>query len=137
MRLQNQTILVTGGASGLGAATAEMIVAAGGRVIVADINDAAGRTAVARLGASGRFVKTDVTSDEDVQNAIATIKEFGGLHGVSAAIGPAARWSAGMARCRWISSRASSGQSHRHIQRHQAGCGLDAEQSAGRRGRAA
>jgi NAD(P)-dependent dehydrogenase (short-subunit alcohol dehydrogenase family) len=94
VRLQNQTVLVTGGASGLGGATAEMIVAAGGRVIIADVNDAAGRTAVARLGASGRFVKTDVTRDEDVQNAIATgINEFGGLNGVvnAAGIGPAAR----------------------------------------------
>ena len=94
MRLQNQTILVTGGASGLGGATAEMIVAAGGRVIIADVNDAAGRAAAARLGASGRFVKTDVTSDEDVLNAIATgVKEFGGLNGVvnAAGIGPAAR----------------------------------------------
>ena len=94
MRLQNQTVLVTGGASGLGGATAEMIVAAGGRVIVADVNDAAGTTAVARLGASGRFVKTDVTSEQDVQNAIATgTKEFGGLNGVvnAAGIGPAAR----------------------------------------------
>ena len=71
-----------------------MIVAAGGRVIIADVNDAAGRAAAARLGASGRFVKTDVTSDEDVQNAIATgVKEFGGLNGVvnAAGIGPAAR----------------------------------------------
>jgi NAD(P)-dependent dehydrogenase (short-subunit alcohol dehydrogenase family) len=94
MRLQNQTILVTGGASGLGGATAEMIVAAGGRVIIADVNDAAGRTAVARLGASGRFVQADVTSEQDVQNAIATgIKEFGSLNGVvnAAGIGPAAR----------------------------------------------
>jgi NAD(P)-dependent dehydrogenase (short-subunit alcohol dehydrogenase family) len=71
-----------------------MIVSAGGRVIIADVNDAAGRTAVARLGASGRFVRTDVTNEEDVQNAIATgIKEFGALNGVvnAAGIGPAAR----------------------------------------------
>ncbi|HKC58034.1 MAG TPA: 3-hydroxyacyl-CoA dehydrogenase [Vicinamibacterales bacterium] len=94
MRLQNQTVLVTGGASGLGGATAEMIVAAGGRVIVADINEAAGRTAAARLGASARFVRTDVTSEADVQQAIATaIKEFGAFTGLvnAAGIGPAAR----------------------------------------------
>jgi len=94
VRLQNQTVLVTGGASGLGGATAEMIVAAGGRVIIADVNDAAGRTAAARLGASARFLRTDVTSEADVQQAIATaIKEFGAFTGLvnAAGIGPAAR----------------------------------------------
>ena len=94
MRLQNQTVLVTGGASGLGAATAETIVAAGGRVIIADINENTGRTATARLGASARFVRTDVTSEPDVQNAVSiAIKEFGALTGVvnAAGIGPAER----------------------------------------------
>ena len=94
MRLQNQTVLVTGGASGLGGAAAETIVAAGGRVIIADVNEQAGRTATARLGASARFVKTDVTSEPDVQNAVSiAIKEFGALTGVvnAAGIGPAAR----------------------------------------------
>ena len=94
MRLQNQTVLVTGGASGLGGATAEMIVAAGGRVIIADVNETAGKSAAARLGASARFVKADVTSELDVQNAVATgIKEFGALTGAvnAAGVGPAAR----------------------------------------------
>ena len=94
MRLQNQTVLVTGGASGLGGAAAEMVVAAGGRAIIADVNESAGRTAAARLGASARFVRTDVTSEADVQQAIAAaIKEFGAFTGVvnAAGIGPAAR----------------------------------------------
>jgi NAD(P)-dependent dehydrogenase (short-subunit alcohol dehydrogenase family) len=94
VRLQNQTVLVTGGASGLGGAAAEMVVAAGGRVVIADVNEAAGRTAAARLGASARFLRTDVTSEADVQQAIATaIKEFGSFTGVvnAAGIGPAAR----------------------------------------------
>jgi NAD(P)-dependent dehydrogenase (short-subunit alcohol dehydrogenase family) len=85
---------VTGGASGLGGATAEMIVAAGGRVIIADVNEAAGKTAAARLGASARFIRTDVTSETDVQKAIAAaIKEFGAFTGLvnAAGIGPAAR----------------------------------------------
>jgi len=85
---------VTGGASGLGGATAEMIVAAGGRVIIADVNEAAGKTATARLGASARFVRADVTSEADVQQAIAAaIKEFGAFTGLvnAAGIGPAAR----------------------------------------------
>ena len=94
MRLQNQTVLVTGGASGLGGATAEMVVAAGGRVIIADINEAAGKTATARLGASARFLRTDVTVEADIQKAIAAaIKEFGAFTGLvnAAGIGPAAR----------------------------------------------
>jgi len=94
VRLQNQTVLVTGGASGLGGATAEMVVAAGGRVIIADINEAAGKTATARLGASARFLRTDVTVEADIQKAIAAaIKEFGAFTGLvnAAGIGPAAR----------------------------------------------
>jgi len=94
MRLQNQVVLVTGGASGLGGATAEMIVAAGGRVVIADVNEDVGKTAAARLGASARFVKTDVTSESDVQRAVrSTIEELGGLTGVvnAAGVGPAAR----------------------------------------------
>jgi len=94
VRLQNQTVLVTGGASGLGGATAEMIVAAGGQAVIADVNEAMGKTAAARLGASARFIRTDVTIEADVQQAIAVaIKEFGALTGVvnAAGIGPAAR----------------------------------------------
>ncbi|PYR75015.1 MAG: 3-hydroxyacyl-CoA dehydrogenase [Acidobacteria bacterium] len=94
MRLDNQTVLVTGGASGLGGATAEMIVAAGGRVVIADVNDAAGNDVAARLGPAARFVRTDVTRDADVQQAINTaIEDFGPLTGLvnAAGIGPAAR----------------------------------------------
>jgi NAD(P)-dependent dehydrogenase (short-subunit alcohol dehydrogenase family) len=71
-----------------------MIVMAGGRVIIADINEALGKAATARLGASARFVMTDVTSEQDVRNAVATgIREFGPLSGVvnAAGVGPAAR----------------------------------------------
>ena len=94
MRLDNQTVLVTGGASGLGGATAEMIIAAGGRVVIADVNEAAGNDAAARLGPAARFVRTDVTREADVQQAINTaIEDFGPLTGVvnAAGIGPAAR----------------------------------------------
>ena len=71
-----------------------MIVAAGGRAIIADVNEAAGRTAAARLGASARFIRTDVTVEADVQQAIAAaVKEFGAFTGLvnAAGIGPAAR----------------------------------------------
>jgi Cu2+-exporting ATPase len=71
-----------------------MIVAAGGHAVIADVNEAMGKTAAARLGASARFIRTDVTIEADVQQAIAiAIKEFGALTGVvnAAGIGPAAR----------------------------------------------
>ena len=94
MRLQNQTILITGGASGLGGATAEMVVAAGGQVVIADVNENAGRSSAAQLGARARFVRTDVTSEGDIRDAIAlALQEFGSLDGVinAAGVGPAAR----------------------------------------------
>jgi len=94
VRLDNQTVLVTGGASGLGGATAEMIIAAGGRVVIADVNEAAGDDAAARLGPAARFVRADVTRESDVQQAINTaIEDFGPLTGLvnAAGIGPAAR----------------------------------------------
>ena len=94
MRLDNQTVLVTGGASGLGGATADMIVAAGGRVVIADVNETAGNDTAARLGPAARFVRTDVTREADVQQAINTaIEDFGPLTGLvnAAGIGPAAR----------------------------------------------
>jgi NAD(P)-dependent dehydrogenase (short-subunit alcohol dehydrogenase family) len=88
MQLEGRTILVSGGASGLGAATAEMIVAAGGRVVIADIGETMGRAHAQRLGRDAEFVRTDVTSDEDVQRTVdAAIGRFGSLHGVICAAG--------------------------------------------------
>ena len=60
MRIENRTVMVTGGASGLGLATVEMIVGAGGRAVIADVNEQAGNSAKSRLGDAVEFVKTDV-----------------------------------------------------------------------------
>src|SRR5437773_6780999 len=71
-----------------------MIVAAGGRVVIADVNETAGNDTAARLGPAARFVRTDVTREADVQQAINTaIEDFGPLTGLvnAAGIGPAAR----------------------------------------------
>ncbi|MBI4264006.1 MAG: SDR family NAD(P)-dependent oxidoreductase [Acidobacteria bacterium] len=90
MRLDGRTVLVTGGASGLGAATVEMVVAAGGRAVIVDLHEEAGRAAAARLGGSVRFVKADVTSGTDMQHAVAAAQEaFRHVHGLVCAAGVA------------------------------------------------
>ena len=82
MNIQGKTFIITGGGSGLGAATAQAIVTAGGNVVLADVNPAQGEACAQRLSAKARFVKADVTSETDVKSAIATaMKNFGGLHG--------------------------------------------------------
>jgi NAD(P)-dependent dehydrogenase (short-subunit alcohol dehydrogenase family) len=82
VQLEGRTILVSGGASGLGGATAEMIVAAGGNAAILDVNDAAGRATAGRLGANAAFFRTDVTSGDEVQRGIDGARErFGALHG--------------------------------------------------------
>ena len=63
MKIANSVFLVTGGASGLGAATARMVVEGGGRVVLADLNEEAGKALAAELGAAARFVRTDVTDE--------------------------------------------------------------------------
>src|SRR5919198_3760457 len=79
MQIKNSVFLVTGGASGLGAATARMAAENGGKVIIADMQAEAGEKLARELG--GRFAKTDVTSEVDGKAAVAmALKEFGGLH---------------------------------------------------------
>ncbi|MGE0814544.1 MAG: SDR family NAD(P)-dependent oxidoreductase [Vicinamibacterales bacterium] len=94
MRIEGKTFIATGGASGLGRAAAEAIVAAGGHVVLADVNGETGAATAEALGARAAFVKTDVSSEADVQAAVqAAVSHFGGLHGVvnAAGIGPAAK----------------------------------------------
>lgn len=82
MKIQGSTFLVTGGSSGLGAATAQRLAAAGANVLVADLNSEAGEALAAGLGNNARFAKTDVASAEEVQGAVDTaVATFGGLHG--------------------------------------------------------
>jgi len=78
MALQEKVALVTGAGSGLGAAVAEMVVEAGGKVVLLDINAEAGEAMSTRLGRAARFVRTDVTSDEDGAAAVrAALGAFG------------------------------------------------------------
>ncbi|XP_037068175.1 3-hydroxyacyl-CoA dehydrogenase type-2-like [Pollicipes pollicipes] len=72
--------LVTGGASGLGRATAERLVREGSRVVICDLPASAGQDVASALGDSALFVPTDVVSEKDVQNAVGAAKEkFGKL----------------------------------------------------------
>src|SRR6185437_17105158 len=79
---KDNAFLVTGGGSGLGAATAGMLVRAGGKVLIADVSDA-GASAARSLGAAARFMKCDVTDEASTQAAVdACVKELGAIHGL-------------------------------------------------------
>jgi len=81
MQIQDTQAIITGGASGLGQAVAENIVAAGGRVALLDVNAAAGNALVATLGGRATFIETDVTSEAAVNAAVATAAQaMGGIN---------------------------------------------------------
>ncbi len=83
MEIQKNVFIVTGGASGLGAATARTIVEAGGKVVLADVQQETGAALAAELGAAvARFVKCDVTSEADGLAVVAAARELGSLRGL-------------------------------------------------------
>jgi NAD(P)-dependent dehydrogenase (short-subunit alcohol dehydrogenase family) len=93
MQIPEKVFLVTGGASGLGEATARMFVARGSKVVIADINPA-GETLASELGERAAFARTDVASALDGLRAVAIARErFGALHGLvnCAGIAPSER----------------------------------------------
>ena len=71
--------LVTGGASGLGGATAERLAADGAAIVVVDLPGAAGEEAASRLGERARFCAADVRDADQVQAAVDTARELGEL----------------------------------------------------------
>lgn len=91
MQIKDNVFVVTGGASGLGAATARLIVANGGKVVLADVNPEAGARVEAELGSNARFVVTDVTNEESARQAFAVARALGSLRGLvnCAGIAPA------------------------------------------------
>ena len=94
MRIENSTFFVTGGGSGLGAATARMLAENGANVVLADVDEEGGEATAAEIGNRARFVRTDVTDEGGVEAALdAAVEAFGALHGVvnCAGIGPAAK----------------------------------------------
>ena len=94
MQISGKTFIVTGGASGLGRASAEAILSAGGNVVLLDVNAETGKAAEQALGARARFAQADVTGEEQVKAAVdVAVSAFGGLHGAvnAAGIAPAAK----------------------------------------------
>lgn len=79
-RLAGKVAVITGAASGIGAATARRFVAEGARVVIADVQDNAGGALAAELGDGATFVHTDVSVEEEVAGAIATaVDRWGSL----------------------------------------------------------
>ena len=83
MQLDGSTFIVTGGASGLGAATVRMVVAGGGNAVIADLKETEGQALARELGPRARFVRTDVADEPSARSAVAAaIDGFGGLQGL-------------------------------------------------------
>jgi NAD(P)-dependent dehydrogenase (short-subunit alcohol dehydrogenase family) len=80
MRLgENDVVLVTGGASGLGAATVRRVVSDGASSLILDLPNSAGADLAAELGERVRFAPADVRDEDQVQTAIAVATELGSL----------------------------------------------------------
>jgi NAD(P)-dependent dehydrogenase (short-subunit alcohol dehydrogenase family) len=81
MEIAGKTALITGGASGLGAATVRMIHDAGGNAVIVDMNESGASALAAELGNRVRFAKADVSDPDQTQAAIQrAIESFGALH---------------------------------------------------------
>ena len=90
MQIQNGVFVVTGGGSGLGAATARMLVEAGAKVVLADVNRDAGEALAAELGSAAAFARTDVTDADSGKAAIdLAVSRFGRLTGLVSCAGVA------------------------------------------------
>jgi len=88
LQIAGRTFLVTGGASGLGAATARRLAAAGGNLVICDIGAEQGRKLAAELGRRASFFAADVTDESQVAKAVAAAREkFGALHGAVSCAG--------------------------------------------------
>jgi NAD(P)-dependent dehydrogenase (short-subunit alcohol dehydrogenase family) len=81
MDINGKVALVSGGASGLGAATARMIVSAGGRAVIVDLNEKLGQALAGELGEAARFVRADISDPGEAEHAVKGATDaFGALH---------------------------------------------------------
>ncbi len=81
MDIQNKTVLVTGGASGLGEGCVRRFADLGARVVIVDLNADRGATLAAEIGQNAYFTQADVSNEADVEAAVQTaVDHFGGLH---------------------------------------------------------
>jgi NAD(P)-dependent dehydrogenase (short-subunit alcohol dehydrogenase family) len=82
-RFDGHSIVVTGGASGIGEATVRAIIKEGGKVVIADLQTGRGQALAQELGSNSRFIKTDVTQEPNMAAAVALAEaEFGPLTGM-------------------------------------------------------
>lgn len=79
MEVEGIVALVTGGASGLGRATAHRLLQMGAKVVIVDLISSDGESVARAMGSNACFVAGDVTSEMDIQSAIAVASEFGPL----------------------------------------------------------
>ena len=87
MQLQDNVFFVTGGASGLGEATARMLGESGAAVVIADINEEAGTRLASEIGARARFARVDVTNEASVRDGLEAASALGSVRGVVNAAG--------------------------------------------------
>jgi NAD(P)-dependent dehydrogenase (short-subunit alcohol dehydrogenase family) len=81
VKIGDARAVITGGASGLGHAVARRVTAAGGKVVILDVQEGPGRSAAAALGANAAFVRCDVTSEAEVNAAMeAAVARMGGVN---------------------------------------------------------
>ena len=80
MELATAKAVITGGASGLGFATAQRVIDAGGQVVLLDINDELGEASATRLGERASYIRSDVANEDSVKDAISAANEaMGGI----------------------------------------------------------
>ncbi len=91
MEIKDHVFIVTGGASGLGAGTVRMLVSHGAKVVIADVQEAAGHELAGATGQS--FVRCDVTSEDDARAVVLAATQMGSLRGLinCAGIAPAVK----------------------------------------------
>lgn len=81
MDISNKVVIITGGASGLGLATAELCISKGAKVAIFDLNEEQGQKTAEKLGANALFAKVNVADEASVQAGIdAVVANFGAVH---------------------------------------------------------